>query len=796
MKLKGHSKARILQNIEDELSLFSVPNLSIINAKLFKKNKGLIEGVMKTLPESDLLVIRSSAADEDESKSSSAGEYDSFLNVPSNSIFKITEAIEKVILSYERKRALLVDDEVIIQHMVQNTTMSGVIFTHDLNTGAPYYVINYDDQSGLTDTVTSGLSEYSNRTLYIHRNAINDIRSERFAKLLRAVQELELVLENQFLDIEFAFSEDMDPYLLQVRAITTQKNWNRGITKQIDTNLLALKSFVKERLKKPSGQYGDTTIFGQMPDWNPIEMIGRAPRALAASLYQILITDQAWSLAREKMGYTTPVAQPLMVMLAGQPFIDVQLSFISFLPKAIRPEVASKLVNHWLDRLRLSPELHDKVEFEVAITTFSFDLNEKIEKLISEVLSKSEKEELKKAYQEQTIKLVKGEDPGSLQAALNDIETLKIKQKSIKSDPKPNLSTLFPMLYDCINFGTIPFSILARHGFIAQTILKSLLNVGIITEKDLEYFLASIRTVASEFVDDMDSFQFGEMSRSEFMDRYGHLRPGTYDILSKRYDQMDGMQTEKKYRNSKIEQKKLKSGAFSQKKKNQINKLLFDNGFGDYSADELIEYLRSAIVAREYSKFVFTKSVSDILELIASYSLENGLSRDEASHIPVSKFLELAKSSSEVSPEEFLREISIVNQDKHKVNSAIRLPQLLFDEAGTYIVPFQVSQPNFITQKSVTGPCILLNSDFDNKTNLTGKVVLIEGADPGFDWIFSQNIKALVTKYGGVNSHMAIRCAEFGIPAAIGCGEQRFERLQKSNQVSIDCSSGLINPIE
>ena len=53
------------------------------------------------------------------------------------------------------------------------------------------------------------------------------------------------------------------------------------------------------------------------------------------------------------------------------------------------------------------------MEFEVAITTFSFDLNEKIEKLISEVLSKSEKEELKKAYQEQTIKLVKGEDPGS-----------------------------------------------------------------------------------------------------------------------------------------------------------------------------------------------------------------------------------------------------------------------------------------------------------------------------------------------------------------------------------------------
>ena len=40
---------------------------------------------------------------------------------------------------------------------------------------------------------------------------------------------------------------------------------------------------------------------------------------------------------------------------------------------------------------------------------------------------------------------------------------------------------------------------------------------------------------------------------------------------------------------------------------------------------------------------LFTKSVSDILELIASYSLENGLSRDEASHIPVSEISRTCK---------------------------------------------------------------------------------------------------------------------------------------------------------
>ena len=77
--------------------------------------------------------------------------------------------------------------------------------------------------------------------------------------------------------------------------------------------------------------------------------------------------------------------------------------------------------------------------------------------------------------------------------------------------------------------------------------------------------------------------------------------------------------------------------------------------------------------------------------------------------------------------------------------------------------------------------------------NLHDKIVLIENADPGFDWIFSQNIAGLITKYGGANSHMAIRCAEFGIPAAIGCGEQRYDLLKKGNKIRLDCAARVIN---
>ena len=116
------------------------------------------------------------------------------------------------------------------------------------------------------------------------------------------------------------------------------------------------------------------------------------------------------------------------------------------------------------------------------------------------------------------------------------------------------------------------------------------------------------------------------------------------------------------------------------------------------------------------------------------------------------------------------------------------MPQVIHDLAGIKIVPFQVNSPNFISRKKVQNLKIFLDSRNYN-LKLKNKIVMIENADPGFDWIFSQKILGLITKFGGVNSHMAIRCAELEIPAAIGCGEQRFETLKKLKTICLDCSA-------
>ena len=66
-----------------------------------------------------------------------------------------------------------------------------------------------------------------------------------------------------------------------------------------------------------------------------------------------------------------------------------------------------------------------------------------------------------------------------------------------------------------------------------------------------------------------------------------------------------------------------------------------------------------------------------------------------------------------------------------------------------------------------------------NVKELDNKIVVIENADPGYDWIFGHKILGLVTKFGGINSHMTIRCSELSIPAVIGCGEQIYTSLLK-----------------
>ena len=80
-----------------------------------------------------------------------------------------------------------------------------------------------------------------------------------------------------------------------------------------------------------------------------------------------------------------------------------------------------------------------------------------------------------------------------------------------------------------------------------------------------------------------------------------------------------------------------------------------------------------------------------------------------------------------------------------------------------------------------------------SEDEIRGKIVLILGADPGYDWIFSHDIAGFITAYGGANSHMAIRAAEFDLPAVIGVGEKQFSQFTRANSLRVDCRNRTVH---
>jgi len=783
------TKAETLERIAPLVALSSVPEFIYFTVAQWQSGREEILRRIGLVFVGAPVIVRSSARMEDGGATALAGLFESVPNVEPGDPVGLGDAIERVMSSYREHNTVEdLDDQIIVQKMVVNVLMSGVLFTRDLNTGAPYYAINYDDETGRTDTVTSG-GEYSNRTLYVHKNARDAVRSPRFLALVSAVIEIEHLIDEDALDIEFAVDENHLVHLFQVRRITSHANWNPSVTGDVDNAIADIQASIRGQFAPKSGIFGGRSVFGQMPDWNPAEIIGRIPRALALSLYRYLITDRVWREARRNMGYHEPANEALLVSLGGQPYVDTRLSFHSFLPNTLSASTCHKLVDAWLDRLVANPQLHDKVEFDVAITSFAFDFDNRAANQFPNVLDAGELAEFRSATRHHTGALIRGE-VAPIHQELKRIEQLADHLSQTKlGDGTPDLRQ---QLDNCIELGTRPFSVLARHGFIAQSLLRSLVALGVITETEVSAFMRSVQTVAGEFTADNRRLARGELDRDRFFERYGHLRPGTYDILSARYDQRHDFLADVAPSESSVS---VVDYAMSPEQLRALDELVDREKLG-VSPQELISYIREATAGREYAKFVFTRGLSDALEVIADWGSKVGLSRDELSHIEIDVLLRETEAEWNDGRKKALMDLSADGGIKHRTTQALRLPQLLFDEEGVHVIPFQLCEPNFITHKVVRGHCIKLGRHDGGLESMKGAVVLIENADPGFDWIFAHRIGGLVTKFGGTNSHMAIRCAEFGIPAAIGCGEQIFERVGTAKSVEINCAEGHIRPID
>ncbi|CAI2488621.1 PEP-utilizing family enzyme [Serratia plymuthica] len=762
----AQTKAGMLKYLMGKLKKDRIPDLLAVTYDEWKSGKDLIlQEVSSIFGRETNVIVRSSAVDEDTKGFSKAGAYLS--EVVANDPVRISFTVDAVFSSYEEINP---GNEVFIQRFIADSTAAGVVFTRAPKTGAAYYVTEFEEGGG-TDTVTSGKN--GRVMTFILKKGFSGAIPDSLGDLFEAIKEIEALTGDMPLDIEFAVSHGTAK-ILQVRALLCPVKSSDTPT---EAYLHSTADLIESAIAPSPYVLGKKGMLGNMPDWNPAEIIGTHPRSLSSSLYRYLITNAVWAKTRKKFGYRDVSNSPLLVMLKGMPYVDVRLSLNSLIPSAVPDGIAEKFIESQLLYLSKNPQYHDKIEFNVAVSCWTPLAEKRINEIAAD-LSPNEKKKILSSLNLLTKKILES-NKKILSREYKKIEKLETRTAELNNSSIDDRSRLYWMLTNCKEYGTYAFSTLARLAFISVDIIKALYSAGFLSKHQHDAFFASISTISSRMLSDYES-----LTRKKFIELYGHLRPGTYDIRIARYDEDENRYLSNTHKAALSGEQKFILDAETQA---TITELFCGNDI-NISCTDFFLFARKAIEGREYAKFIFTKSVSDSLQLLEKTGNAEGISVEEISHADITCILNAINSGLPLNRE--ITDLIKKNRQDFMETQHMMLPPLIKESCEAYSHVITASVPNFIFTGVVEGDVVSASS-----YDLENKIVGIEQADPGYDWIFTHNIKGFFTAYGGANSHMAIRAAELGIPAVIGAGEAAFERWVASHSLRIDCDSHTVKII-
>jgi len=764
------SKARTLQALAERVTTARILPLIVVRNESWKHDRdAIIQQISGYLP-GELLIVRSSSTTEDQFSGSGAGAFLTKQNVrPSD----VGSAIDDVFASYGE---IVPNDEVLVQPMLGSIIKSGVVFSHEPNTCAPYRTINWHEGSDAS-LVTSGRGG----ELWLQAAATPYPTEGWIQEILNLIEELIEITSHDSLDCEFAITQEETKqvlWLLQLRPLVLTRVPES--TQDLHRRLRVVDDFISGVTRPHPFLYGSKTIFGIMPDWNPAEIVGVRPRPLALSLYRELVTDSVWAYQRHNYGYKNLRSFPLMAQFWGQPYVDVRVSFNSFVPADIDAELGEKLVEYYLRCLEDNPNLHDKVEFEVVLSCYSFDIDKRLKNLQINGFKDDECERLKYALRKLTNGIINNKHGRWLDDEAR-VTQLEKRRALLFQNAGSKLEHIHWLLEDGKRYGTLPFAGLARAAFIAVQMLNSLVTRGVLSDQDRSAFMSSLRTVSSDLIYDRHN-----LDKPDFLQKYGHLRPGTYDIRSPRYDDAPDLYFD--WSESPTQVVDHVPFSMNSRQIEALGDLLREHEL-ESTPQEFLFFCRRAIELREMSKFEFTKNLSGALSHLEHFGKDLGFSKDEMSFCDVKLILQTYGSASDY------RKIvgdSIEAGMKHfEQTSRLCLPSLICTPADIWGFRISAAEPNFITQKVVAAPV----TEIPTGKPLQNTIVAIPSADPGYDWLFAQGISGLITEWGGANSHMAIRAGELGIPAAIGAGELLYRRWSRAQRLRMNCETRTVEVI-
>ena len=756
-----------IKNLNLINNLVTVPKYYYFNYLSFKKDKINILKKIKTEFKKKI-IIRSASFEEDGHKSN-AGKYLSISNIPSKNFDEVENSIIKVFESYGKENN---KNFVIIQEYIQNANIVGVIFTADPGNGSPFRTINFN-KSNSTDLITSGKS--NGQITYYFKNINKKNLNKKIQKIEIIIQKLEKKFSKIALDIEFLILKNRI-YILQVRSLNIKKNRHINFSK-------SLKDLEKKIIKmtaEASHLIGKKRYFSTMTDWNPAEIIGLKPKPLAISLYQSLITDEIWSESRVYLGYKDVTKMPLLYSFFGTPYIDLRTDINSFLIPKLSEKIQKKLLNFYFKNFKKNPyNFYDKIESSLVINCISLDIK-KYKKLLNKSnLSNNEKKEVISKYINLTSEIII-----KLNDNIKKYERGKYLLKRQQKNKNSTINKIYLLHNICKNYGTLPFANLARMAFIAVEFINSFEKLKIISSEEKKDFLKTIKSISLEMNKDLNK------SKLKFLNNYGHLRPNTYEISTPNYKE----NFKNYFQNYKLNTTRPRKFNFSEHQKKKINYYIKKNNFGNINADILINFIENSIYQREKSKLFFSKIIDCIFNELKNLSKRIGLKKSDLQYLNIKNILNLYGKFSHQNIINDLKKNVLDNKKTYEHDKNFNLPNIILNKNDIYFFEEKKASPTFVTRKWITSKFIVINK-LSKKLNLDNKIVCIENADPGYDFIFNYKINGLITAFGGPNSHMSIRCNEFSVPAAIGVGERKFQQLLKKSMLYLNCEKKMLSSI-
>lgn len=560
------------------------------------------------------------------------------------------------------------DDDILMRNMTDDAVISGICFTRDILYNRPYYMMTYYDNEAADIKIR-----------WIAKNVSREFVDLRFLKVIEAVKRIESSHQDiDALNIEFVVDRDEKVEIIRFKPLEELID-RPGI--MADRDFIDTKAFAKCSYLDKSHILSDTAYD------NPAMTIGTNPRPLDYSLYRELITAKIWNEAIRELGYTA-VDDEIMQKIGNKPYISVSCYFDGLTPQVVDEQLRYKLTEYYSEKLRGNKSAHDKVEYEIIYNTYDFTITDRLEELSEHGFTDNEIQKLKDALHEVTGYTLRhyddmcSEDINSIEAMTNLRHEIR-NQQPLQENNVMKLYNYISELLDSIKqYGTPQFVRQERCAVMAKCFCRSLVEKGYFTQAEMDAFICSISTVASEFESDYISCVNGDMSRAEFDKLYGHLRPETYDIRTECFKNMN------------LEAEALKHKAEADMTgdarlldANKLKKAIDDAGF-HITPEKFMDFIIRSTKNKEHFRYEFTKSLSLILEIIIKLGDMLGIAREDMSYLEIQELISYHSRDSYI-------QIIEQRRDMYHANTYLILPEAIFEVGDIDVIDYKKTGEGF-----------------------------------------------------------------------------------------------------